>query len=81
MVRLRQRVLRFRANLCNLSTCRYAFNSEDLQFPGAGTPEWCRMLVDFELIARAQKGARLARTPATEPPGALLSAWAEAAGK
>jgi RNA polymerase sigma-70 factor, ECF subfamily len=56
MVRLRRRVLRFRANLCNLSTCRYAFNSEDLQFPGAGTPEWCRMLVDFELIARAQKG-------------------------
>lgn len=33
------------------------------------------------VMARAQKGARLARTPATDAPGTLLSAWADASRK
>src|ERR1041385_4481511 len=49
-------LLRSDAKPCNLSTCRYAlqFGSEIL--PGCSSPSGGGMLVDFDLITRAQKG-------------------------
>jgi len=50
------RLLRFRAKLCNLSTCRYALRIGGEAAYGCRHYSWCGMLVDFELIKRAQKG-------------------------
>src|ERR1700716_267473 len=51
------RVLRLPAKPCNLSTCRYAFHFGSRNSrSGCRYLSWCRMLVDFGLITRAQKG-------------------------
>src|SRR3954467_12398557 len=49
-------VLRFPAKPCNLSTCWYAFQIGTNIFSGCRRFHGACMLVDFELIRRAQKG-------------------------
>ena len=49
-------VLRFPAKPCNLSTCWYALQIEGNAVSGCRHFHGACMLVDFELIRRAQKG-------------------------
>src|SRR5471030_913983 len=51
-----QGILPFPAKPCNLSTCRYAYPIGAVIACGCRPSKWCGMLVDFELIKRAQKG-------------------------
>ena len=53
------RLLRSHAELCNLSSCRYAYADGAIGAFGC-RHAWCGMLVDFELIERAQKGDNVA---------------------
>src|ERR1035438_7352812 len=48
-----KRLLRFPPKLCNLSTCRYAYQIGTIRVFGC-RHRGCGMLVDFELIKRAQ---------------------------